>query len=787
MSSLEGKLINNTYKDLLQISNNNVGIDGTTRYIEDGEGTTSVLGLNTSSVTVSGDILPETNMIHDLGSVTSHWNKIYTHDLWVHGNMGLGVESPAYTLDVAGDINLTGSLKVNGADAVFSNWTVNGSNIYRDTGFVGIGTTNPLTMLHIQDNDTNTNLTSLNTRSITIQDTSLVNDTLSYINFTTSNNFSSAIIGVKNTTNVAGASVRSNIFFANRNDDGTFTEKMTIKPGGNVGIGTTDPIAPLHIYSATPQHNGNQNYYGNLVLQKGYSDNWNRIRFDDANGDAEWGVAVNHQTKFTISRLKPDWGAPGSSTNADDSVLVADLSGNVGIGTSTPTEKLHVSGNIVAVAGNIHVTNGGSASGVGIYSPAANEMGISTNSAEAMRIDSEGTITWGTPSAVGSSFWGVGKISYTKSWDPNSIAYPTIGSGGEGSLIMLDNPHVNYRFDNALSTPSRPFGDTDNASVYGGRAGIRCQIAAKTGSYWDVGLAHVDGDSTANGNEFFVIHKHGSEKPGLVITANNNFVVVGNDIRTCNWNTDGNTRMLVTHADTYVNAYKWAVIGGHGRNQGGALGVWDMRTPGPHDFTKGTFGAIFTSWNMNNTSPYADGLGMCSYTDSSGGGDNLLLISKSSNAIKLSRLGYHDASTQSLSDFNNGSIYTVNVTSASDSRVKEDVQPITDALDKIMQLEPVTYKWTDQYIESGASKNADENIFDDDGNRIMPQTKTTNVGLIAQQVEQVLPTVVHQDRMSLQDETEYLKNIDYEKLVPHLIRAIQEQQARIEALESKLT
>jgi hypothetical protein len=68
----------------------------------------------------------------------------------------------------------------------------------------------------------------------------------------------------------------------------------------------------------------------------------------------------------------------------------------------------------------------------------------------------------------------------------------------------------------------------------------------------------------------------------------------------------------------------------------------------------------------------------------------------------------------------------------------------------------------------------------------MPQTKTTNVGLIAQQVEQVLPTVVHQDRMSLQDETEYLKNIDYDKLVPHMIRAMQEMSEKIDTLQSQI-
>ena len=61
--------------------------------------------------------------------------------------------------------------------------------------------------------------------------------------------------------------------------------------------------------------------------------------------------------------------------------------------------------------------------------------------------------------------------------------------------------------------------------------------------------------------------------------------------------------------------------------------------------------------------------------------------------------------------------------------------------------------------------------------------KTTNVGLIAQEVEAVIPTVVHKNRVSLNGEEDYLKNIDYDKLVPHLIGAIKELKAKVEALE----
>ena len=67
------------------------------------------------------------------------------------GKVGVGVTSPAYKLDVDGDLNLsTGStLRINGTPAVFSNWTVTGSDIYRTSGNVGVGVTSPAYKLDV--------------------------------------------------------------------------------------------------------------------------------------------------------------------------------------------------------------------------------------------------------------------------------------------------------------------------------------------------------------------------------------------------------------------------------------------------------------------------------------------------------------------------------------------------------------------------------------------------------------------------------------------------------------
>jgi|SRR5215471_7752798 len=68
------------------------------------------------------------------------------------GKVGIGTTNPAWTLDVTGDINASGSLRLNGAalSTAGNFWAAgSGGAIYYNGGNVGIGTTNPQVLLDL--------------------------------------------------------------------------------------------------------------------------------------------------------------------------------------------------------------------------------------------------------------------------------------------------------------------------------------------------------------------------------------------------------------------------------------------------------------------------------------------------------------------------------------------------------------------------------------------------------------------------------------------------------------
>jgi len=99
---------------------------------------------------------------------------------------------------------------------------------------------------------------------------------------------------------------------------------------------------------------------------------------------------------------------------------------------------------------------------------------------------------------------------------------------------------------------------------------------------------------------------------------------------------------------------------------------------------------------------------------------------------------------------------------SSDKRLKENIKPLNNALDKINKINGVEFDWKELTEEE--KKTVHGNTGHD-------------VGVIAQEIEEVLPEVV------TTRDTGY-KAVKYEKIVPLLIQAIKEQQQQIEELKN---
>ncbi|HKQ68168.1 MAG TPA: tail fiber domain-containing protein [Polyangiaceae bacterium] len=105
-----------------------------------------------------------------------------------------------------------------------------------------------------------------------------------------------------------------------------------------------------------------------------------------------------------------------------------------------------------------------------------------------------------------------------------------------------------------------------------------------------------------------------------------------------------------------------------------------------------------------------------------------------------------------------GNVYIngTNIT-PSDARLKKDVADIPLGLKEALQLRPVTYKW------------------------ISGQDDRAHLGLIAQEVQRIVPQLVTQ---TTTPEKKEILGVNYPELVPILLKAIQEQNARIVTLEN---
>jgi hypothetical protein len=263
---------------------------------------------------------------------------------------------------------------------------------------------------------------------------------------------------------------------------------LFINTSGNVGIGTTTPQRALEVISGANNFVSvgvGQIGVGQFTgIHFGYRENNNLYRKSAIVFERTDLTSNNAQGKVHILN-GPQSGA-NNATLSDSRLTIAE-NGNVGIGTTSPSQKLHVSdGNILisstaggdreltittTTAGNAVINLNASTGGVGRISVNDFPLVFDTNSTERMRITSAGNVGVGTTSPTEKLHIEGGNILLT-----NSGGQPHLYFGNTTQFIRWSGTNTQYntngghQFFNRIEVLSGNYvsvRNTDNTTLYG--------------------------------------------------------------------------------------------------------------------------------------------------------------------------------------------------------------------------------------------------------------------------------------------------------------------------------
>jgi hypothetical protein len=292
--------------------------------------------LNIDALQSNGEILFRTGGTNERMRIDSSGNALLgttsaTTDLAYAPKLKLSGSGPGLYLeetDTSQDYAVTalgGKFYIRDATAVVPRLTIDSS------GNVGIGTTSPATLLHLN----------------TVTDRAAFDGNLSDFHFVmngsgnTTGNFEGGIAFADDSSNPtaaispvdAGASGATSLAFGTGNIT-AIAERMRIDSSGNVGIGTTSPLARFNVDSGGVIVSNDGDYFAGGAY---YNSGWK-------NSVASQGGWVLRNTSGELAiQTAPANGAAGSALTMAERMRI-DSSGYVGIGTSSPAQELHVVG-----------------------------------------------------------------------------------------------------------------------------------------------------------------------------------------------------------------------------------------------------------------------------------------------------------------------------------------------------------------------------------------------------------------------------------------------------------
>jgi hypothetical protein len=539
---------------------------------------------------------------------------------------------------------------------------------------------------------------------------------------------------------------------------GNGTERVRVTSAGLVGVGTTSVSSNLDVRGSGAVYSniGSTNAGGAYLFIDG-----------NANGDAGGGdyAQIAHLSggELQINNLQAQ---PLTFRTSNTERLRITSAGLVGIGTSTPGEKLTVDGNISLIAtspivkggfnlnleapNNIEIIADNDSSGTGYID-------FRTQSSSKVRITTSGAVGIGTTSPASSLHILPSGDGYFTSG--LRVARSTVTPTQYG-LFNYSNGSLNIiATDTALGNPIITFGGSTDGSNRSERARIDSSGRLLVGTSTNIRSSKLQVLSTGNdhqslvgGNQIAQIElcRSSDSAGGAGLVANGNVIAriecLGND---------GSAYRSAARIEAVVD---------------GTPGASDM--PGRLVFSTTADGASSPTERMRISSAGTVTLGGDdpSLANSSARFFQIAGSSSASGSVFESKATststrYHFLFTYSTSSI--GSITTTSSSTAyntsSDYRLKENVSAVTDGITRLLQLKPSRF------------------------NFIAAPGHTVD-GFIAHEAQAVVPECVTGAKDAVDADGQPLyQGIDQSKLVPLLTAALQEAIGRIESLEARLT
>ena len=670
------------------------------------------------------------------------------------GNVGIGNTSPSAKLVVQGT---AGGLYIDDLGAGYNYYDASEVHNFRNSagssrlyinassGNVGIGTISPGAKLEIKDGNLWLN------------------------GATSSSNPEIFFIDDDGPTGIAGAKIRygnsdgnlyfdhkwntatSGFFFRNR-VDGTALNTMSLV-NGKVGIGTTSPGAKLHVNS--------ENSEGTLIISRGgnnlaTNNNVGSITFpaDYAGTPTDYAKIKAYANALSGVRGSLDFNVKSTSGALLTGMTVyGTFSGvNVGIGTTSPSDKLDILTTtgpqlrLSRTSTNYSTLYSDSAGGLVISSHSSGSVNyqiFSINSSEKVRIINNGNVGIGTTSPVQ-------KLQVNGSVYSNGGEFfvnTNSGITAVGNLIFKGHNGTSY-FEGmrlastgnvgiGLTNPGQKLEVSGNIKAHDG------YIRSEDGATGDFMQMFNDG---ANTGQSFIT----TSSLDLVLRPQNGVLQLkgenygsGNDASLQIYNAlDASVKVkLNSNGDSYFTGGE---VGINTTSPSATLHLKAILSNGvpfkleAHPSTSVSQMLIYATKAYNSTDAWYNLV--CEAGDGYGGQTNTLIIERDGD-VRNKNNSY-------------GQI--------SDIRLKENITDATPKLEDIKKLKVKNF-----------------NLIGDD---------LKQIGLIAQEVEEVFPNLVKEDKQPDVNGKEggVYKSVKYSVLVPMLIKAMQEQQEQIDELKKQI-